>query len=115
MNNLKTIIANNLKHFRKLRDLSQEELSKKINVRRTTYLTWEKTGNIPIDKIENICTSLDISIAILFNSNLDLEHEIVKIKIQTTELILNKLREYIEDFSNNSNKFLMESLIYLKN
>lgn len=53
----KRIVAANLRHFRQLRGLSQEELAKRVGVERPTVVKWEgarwEPGPESIEKLAN--------------------------------------------------------------
>lgn len=57
----KKIIANNIKYIRKQLGLSQEALSRLINVTKSAVNYWESERSEPgIDKIISICTIVGI-------------------------------------------------------
>ena len=60
-------IARNLAHYRKRKAWTQEELSARIGVKRTTISSWEKaTNGIDVDDLFRLCQALEISVSDLF-------------------------------------------------
>lgn len=64
---IKILLGNNIRKFRKLRGLSQEELAEISNLHRT-YLGSVERGerNITIDNIQRIAKALNINVKQLF-------------------------------------------------
>lgn len=58
----------NLKTERKKQKISQEELSKRIGVCRSTLSSYERGHiiNIPFETVDSICKELNISYDVLF-------------------------------------------------
>lgn len=58
-----TSIGNNIKFYRKLNKMSQEELGKHLGVRKQTIEKYEnnKIFNIPFEKIQKIAVALNIT------------------------------------------------------
>lgn len=56
------IFSNNLKKFRKIKKLTQEELAEKLNTTKTSIYNYEKGISFPsVETIYNICTVLSIT------------------------------------------------------
>jgi transcriptional regulator with XRE-family HTH domain len=64
---IKAIFGNNLKHYRKEKHLSQEQLSEKVDIS-VKHLSKIERGLtfISADLLEKISVQLDVSIALLF-------------------------------------------------
>lgn len=66
-NTIKEIVANNLRYFRELKDLTQRELAEKMGVKYNTISSWENGPNsINISDLMKFCDLLDISIDEMF-------------------------------------------------
>lgn len=50
-----------LKDLRTKRELSQDEMAKFLSIDRTTYLKYEKTGNIPTIKIKKLAKFFSVT------------------------------------------------------
>ena len=58
------MINENIKHFRKTRGMSQEEMAVKLNVVRQTVSKWEKGLSIPdADVLIEMANLLDVSVS----------------------------------------------------
>ena len=78
------MINENIKHFRKTRGMSQEEMAVKLNVVRQTVSKWEKGLSVPdADVLIEMANLLDVSVSQLLGieesiySNGDLAEELV--------------------------------------
>lgn len=60
-----------LKQWRRLKDITQEEMAKRLNIHINTYQNWEKEpGNITVSNAANIARILEVSPnEILFESD----------------------------------------------
>ena len=56
-----TTTAEILKDLRNKKGLSQDELARFLDIDRTTYLKYEKKGNIPTNKVKKLSVFFDIS------------------------------------------------------
>ena len=65
-------VASTLRHFRKIRGMSQETLADKANLDRT-YISGIERGvrNITLDSLEQIIYALDIDFSLFFVKLLD--------------------------------------------
>jgi transcriptional regulator with XRE-family HTH domain len=60
-------VASTIRHFRKLADISQEELADKAGLDRTYISGVERSvRNITLDSLEQIITALDVDVQIFF-------------------------------------------------
>lgn len=58
------MINENIKHFRKTRGMSQEEMAVKLNVVRQTVSKWEKGLSVPdADVLIEMANLLDVSVS----------------------------------------------------
>ena len=70
MSNTTTIIANNIKRLRKLKELSQKEVSLNVNVPQGQYSRIENGKVMPtIPTLEKIASVFEVSIVEFFKSN----------------------------------------------
>ena len=83
------MINENIKHFRKTRGMSQEEMAVKLNVVRQTVSKWEKGLSIPdADVLIEMANLLDVSVSQLLGieesiySNGDLAEELAELNEQ---------------------------------
>jgi len=61
-------VAKTIRHFRKLADISQEELADKAGLDRTYISGVERSvRNITLDSLEQIITALDVDVQTFFN------------------------------------------------
>jgi transcriptional regulator with XRE-family HTH domain len=61
-------VASSIRHFRKLENMSQEELADKADLDRTYISGIERAvRNITLDSLEQIITALNIDIQTFFN------------------------------------------------
>ena len=68
-NLVRTEIAKNLTYYRKRKKFTQDELGKKLGVKRNTVSSWESGINaIDVEMIFQICILLNISVSDLFGS-----------------------------------------------
>lgn len=57
-----TTLANNIKYYRKLNNLTQKELANKLKIKPTAISAWELGRNKPLmDNIEKMATLFDVS------------------------------------------------------
>lgn len=103
----------NLKHIRKAKGLSQQELANKTNLKKSLISYYENNSvNPPLDKIEMIANALNITIGdLLNNKNIDkttdyndIDSRILKkvIKIQSlSQKDQKKIWDYIETIITN--------------
>lgn len=64
--NVRNIVANNIKYYRKKRNLSQEKLAEIANLHRTYISLVERCErNISIENIEKIAKALNIEVYLL--------------------------------------------------
>jgi len=61
MNNVKQLIGNNIRHYRKIKGFSQEELAERASLHRT-YIGSVERGerNISVKNIVSVARALDI-------------------------------------------------------
>ena len=58
------MINENIKHFRKTRGMSQEEMAVKLNVVRQTVSKWEKGLSVPdADMLSKLADVLEINVS----------------------------------------------------
>ena len=97
MNNEK--IGNNIKKWRKLKKLTQQELGEKIDKTLSSIQKYEK-GNvmIPIDVLSNIAKALNIGIDKLIYENGGFSNKIENNKYDTFIKLLSSLGYEIEQF-----------------
>ena len=83
------MINENIKHFRKTRGMSQEEMAVKLNVVRQTVSKWEKGLSVPdADVLIEMANLLDVSVSQLLGieesiySNGDLAEELAELNEQ---------------------------------
>lgn len=83
------MINENIKHFRKTRGMSQEEMAVKLNVVRQTVSKWEKGLSIPdADVLIEMANLLDVSVSQLLgieesiHSNGNLAKELAELNEQ---------------------------------
>ena len=83
------MINENIKHFRKTRGMSQEEMAVKLNVVRQTVSKWEKGLSIPdADVLIEMANLLDVSVSQLLgieesiHSNGNLAEELAELNEQ---------------------------------
>lgn len=108
------MINQNIRHFRKAKGMSQEEMAVKLNIVRQTVSKWENGLSVPdADVLIDIASLLDVSVSQLLgievddNTNIDLSEELAKLneqlakKNQKEKLLLqaNKKRGLILGFS----------------
>ncbi|MCD7761699.1 MAG: XRE family transcriptional regulator [Lachnospiraceae bacterium] len=108
------MLSENIKHFRKAKGISQEEMAVKLNVVRQTVSKWENGLSVPdADILIHIAELLDVSVSQLLGvemeskSTEDLSEELAKLneqlaqKNQKEKLLLqaNKKRSLILGFS----------------
>lgn len=108
------MINENIKHFRKAKGMSQEEMAIKLNIVRQTVSKWENGLSVPdADVLIDMSNLLDVSVSQLLglevndNTNIDLSEELAKLneqlakKNQKEKLLLqaNKKRGLILGFS----------------
>lgn len=94
-------IGENISNLRKAKNMTQEELAKKINVSYKTVSSWERNRNIPsVDMLLLICDALDTDI----NTILDINKENV---ITKSEILKNK------NFREQLIKLLLTSIIFI--
>jgi len=61
-------VASTIRYFRKLADISQEELADKAGLDRTYISGVERSvRNITLDSLEQIITALDVDVQTFFN------------------------------------------------
>lgn len=58
----------NLKGYRASKDLSMEDVSKELNISRTTYLKKEKSGKFWLDEAFAMSKLLDISLEEVYDA-----------------------------------------------
>lgn len=105
---LKQIFGNNLHSYRKLRGLSQEQLSEKLDIS-VKHLSTMETGKVfaSAELIEKISTELNVSISALFytpNEKSFDETDLAKITIileEETAKALNLIKERISKVKEN--------------
>lgn len=83
------MINENIKHFRKTRGMSQEEMAVKLNVVRQTVSKWEKGLSVPdADVLIEMANLLDVSVSQLLgieesiHSNGNLAEELAELNEQ---------------------------------
>ncbi|SEQ47090.1 DNA-binding transcriptional regulator, XRE-family HTH domain [Virgibacillus subterraneus] len=66
--NYRKLLGENIKKYRKIRRISQEQLAERSKLHRT-YIGATERGerNISIDNIEKICKALDVNLKDLIN------------------------------------------------
>ena len=65
------MINENIKHFRKTRGMSQEEMAVKLNVVRQTVSKWEKGLSVPdADTLSKLADVLEIKVSELLGSEI---------------------------------------------
>ena len=65
------MINENIKHFRKTRGMSQEEMAVKLNVVRQTVSKWEKGLSVPdADMLSKLADVLEINVSELLGSEI---------------------------------------------
>lgn len=109
----------NLKNFRKLRDLSQEELAKRLNISRSTYTKIESgKTKLDLDLISKICTAMNIKVSDILNEkgSLSSTDELILMLYQTEYFLEKRFIEAIpfEQLSWEQKKFLRKRGIVLK-
>lgn len=63
MSNIKENVANNLRHYRRLRGLTQRQLANDLGVEHNTISSWENGPNsIDISYLFTICDLLKVSL-----------------------------------------------------
>lgn len=81
MENLKKLVGSNIREIRKMKKLTQEELSEKSGLQ-TSFLAGVERGerNITLETLDKIVFGLDVDVKILFNfENLNInEHHTKK-------------------------------------
>lgn len=62
------ILANNIRTFRNMCDMTQEELAKKLSITKATVSKYEsgQVTNIPLSKIRQLAEIFGISVRTLF-------------------------------------------------
>lgn len=108
------MINENIRHYRKAKGISQEEMAVKLNVVRQTVSKWENGLSVPdADVLIHMADLLDVSVSQLLgievddNNNVDLSEELAKLneqlakKNQKEKLLIqaNKKRGLILGFS----------------
>lgn len=69
------MLQENIKHFRKERGLTQEELAIRVNVVRQTVSKWEKGQSVPdADLLQQIADVLEVSVSQLLGEEKEMEH-----------------------------------------
>lgn len=83
------MLNKNIKHFRKAKGLSQEEIAIKLNVVRQTISKWEKGLSVPdADVLIHMAELLDVSVGNLLgiepdrNDRLNLSEELERLNEQ---------------------------------
>lgn len=82
------MISDNIKHFRKAKGISQEEMAAKLNVVRQTVSKWENGLSVPdADVLIDMANLLEVSVNQLLgidedNNSEDLSEELVKLNEQ---------------------------------
>lgn len=82
------MISDNIKHFRKAKGISQEEMAAKLNVVRQTVSKWENGISVPdADVLIDMANLLEVSVNQLLgidedNNSEDLSEELVKLNEQ---------------------------------
>ncbi|MEA1674369.1 helix-turn-helix transcriptional regulator [Nitrospirillum sp. BR 11163] len=72
MNDLRTILADNLRRLRKAKGISQEELAGLAEVDRTYIsLIERKRNSISLDKLEQIAVALNVQAYVLIKPDVD--------------------------------------------
>ena len=97
------MIGKNIKYYRLVKGISQEELAKKIGLNKMAVSNYEKDKRNPdMATIQGIAKALDVSLAALLSQQdqqLCIEHGAFRkhstIKKETQELILGKLDRYL--------------------
>ncbi len=86
------MINENIKHFRKTRGMSQEEMAVKLNVVRQTVSKWEKGLSVPdADVLIEMANLLDVSVSQLLgieesiHSNGNLAEELAELNEQLAD------------------------------
>lgn len=86
------MIDKNIKHFRKAKGISQEEMAVKLNVVRQTVSKWENGLSVPdVDILIHMAELLDVSVSQLLGveierkSNVHLSEELAKLKEQLAQ------------------------------
>lgn len=112
MQTLRETFIKNLKHFRKVKNFSQEKLSKEINMGMTYINQIENKGTWPQPEIvDKIATALDIKTSELFleegcNANL-----VLKDKKQFIDELSTKIKtEIFDDIQKGIEKAICEGL-----
>jgi len=87
--NTSNIFSRNLVRFRKLKQLSQRELAKKLNISHRMVSYYEKNPQtIQIEKIKLIASTLDVKISDFFNDD-----NIISVVDRLKPNLLKKLEE----------------------
>lgn len=89
MDNLRSIIGNNLVRLRKSRKLTQEQLANKLNYSDKAISKWERATSLPsIENLYEICQFYNVTLDDLTNPNLELFEGQNKRRVNATNQII---------------------------
>jgi transcriptional regulator with XRE-family HTH domain len=109
--NITEIFSKNLIRFRKLKGLSQRKLADKTGLTQRIINSYENNPEyIPLEKIQLLSDTLEISLSMLFDANKATEKN--KIIDDMDVRWINKIRE-IKKLSKNDQKEIMKHINYL--
>jgi transcriptional regulator with XRE-family HTH domain len=101
-NKIKEVFTTNLNHFLDLRNIQQNELAKYMAVSNTTVNNWVKGYKMPrMDKIDKICTFLNINRSNLLNE-CSTPKSLPQLTPKDEDNIQKKLNSIIDDLSPDS-------------
>lgn len=89
MDNIKEVIAKNLAIIRKKRNMTQLELSEKLNYSDKAISRWEKGESLPdVETLYKLSTVLDVPISAFYEENSFVEQEDFTVKKHTSNKII---------------------------
>lgn len=104
------MFSENLKKYRKLKGLSQEELALQINVVRQTVSKWEKGISLTdAELLTKIARTLEISVSELLGIKIDVTDGKNELDLLTDEI--SKLNKYIEEYKKKLSNFKRKIII----
>ena len=77
------MLGQKLKEYRRIFDLSQEELAKKINVSRQAITKWEVNDGLPdINNLKELANIFGVSVDFLLDDTKEIEYPLLRYKIK---------------------------------
>ena len=91
------MLKDNIRKYRKVKGISQEELALEINVVRQTISKWEKGLSVPdSDMLISISRVLEIPVSVLLGQSMEVEHDVgdicEKLEMINLQLAKNKVK-----------------------